>query len=260
MTRPFLAITLGDPAGCGPWVGVRAALDPRVRRRAKPILVGDAWVLHHFVRIKNLRLTPLLHWADYSEKPGQVNVWHIPHPNIRTLVLGQAQKVGGQSACESVRTAVALAQSGQVAAVVTGPVSKESFKAAGLAYPGHTEMLAALSGAGPVEMIMMAGTLRTLLVTRHLPLKEVPGALTARAIVDSVVRADQWARSALGLKHPRWVLCGLNPHAGTTVFLEVKNAALSPPRWPRSDAKVSVRKDRSRRTVPGPTTGPDPMI
>jgi 4-hydroxythreonine-4-phosphate dehydrogenase len=219
MNRPFLAITLGDPAGCGPWVGARAAADRRVLRRCKPLLVGDAWVLHHFVRLKNVRVSPLTNLSDYSEKPGVLNVLHVPHPHIRTLGLGRAQKTGGQSACLAVRAAVDLAQSGKVTAVVTGPVSKESFKAAGVPFLGHTEMLAALSAAGPVEMIMMAESLRTLLVTRHLPLKNVPRALTVRTIVDSVSRADRWARSALGLKHPHWAMCGLNPHAGDNGLL-----------------------------------------
>jgi 4-hydroxythreonine-4-phosphate dehydrogenase len=214
MARPFLAITLGDPAGCGPWVAARAALDPRVTRLARPVLVGDAWVLHRFVRMNALRVSPLMDLSEYTENSGGVNVLHVAHPNIRSLRLGQPQKLSGESAALSVRTAVHLAQTGRVIAMVTGPVSKESFKAAGLPFPGHTEMLAAISGAGPVEMIMMAGTLRTLLVTRHLPLKDVPRALSLRGIVDSVVRANRWAQSDLGLKHPRWVLCGLNPHAG----------------------------------------------
>lgn len=219
MARPFLAITLGDPAGCGPWVGARAAVDPRVTGRAKPLLVGDAWVLNRFVRIKNLRIAPLADITEYSEKPDVVNVLHVPHPEIRTLVLGRPQRVGGESAALSVRTAVMLALAGRVTAMVTGPASKESFKAARSPFPGHTEMLASLSGSGPVEMIMIAEKLRTLLVTRHLPLKDVAGSLTVRSIVESVVRANHWAKLALGLKRPDWVLCGLNPHAGDNGLL-----------------------------------------
>ncbi len=229
MGLPFLAITLGDPAGCGPWVGARAALDDRVRRAARPVLVGDAWVLHRFVRIPRLRIHPIANLSEFSGRPGLVNVLHVPHPNIRTLVLGRPQKIGGESAALSVRTAVSLAMTGRVAAVVTGPVSKESFKAAGLPFPGHTEMLAALSGAGRVEMIMMADTMRTLLVTRHLPLKEVPGALRFQSLVDSVARADRWARSALGLRHPRWAMCGLNPHAGDNGLLGKEEGRLIAP-------------------------------
>lgn len=213
MNRPFLALTLGDPAGCGPWVAARAVLDSRVSRKVRPLLIGDAWILHRYVQIPRLRVTPLANLSGYADNDS-VNVLHVPHPEIRTLQLGRPQKVGGESAALSIRTAVALAQTGKVMGMVTGPVSKESLKAAGLPYPGHTEMLASLSGSGPVEMMMMAETLRTLLVTRHLPLKEVAPALSVRTIVDAVVRADAWARKALGIPRPRWVLCGLNPHAG----------------------------------------------
>lgn len=219
MTRPFLAITLGDPAGCGPWVGARAAMDPRVMARARPLLIGDAWVMNRFVQIKNLRISPLTNLIEYTEKPNMVNVLHVPHPEIRGLILGRPQKVGGESAALAVRTAVLLAMAGRVAALVTGPASKESIRAAGLTFPGHTEMLASLSGSGPVEMIMIAEKLRTLLITRHLPLKDVPGSLSVRTIVESVVRANLWAKSALGLKRPGWILCGLNPHAGDNGLL-----------------------------------------
>jgi 4-hydroxythreonine-4-phosphate dehydrogenase len=210
-------------------VGAWAALDPRVTRRARPVLVGDAWVLHRFVRTKNLRVSPLADLTEYSEKPGVVNVLHVPHPDIRTLILGRPQKVGGESAALAVRTAVSLALTGRVAALVTGPASKESFKAARLPFPGHTEMLAALSGSGPVEMIMIAESLRTVLITRHLPLKEVPGALTEKTVVGSIVRANRWAQSALGLKRPRWVLCGLNPHAGDNGLLGKEERTIGSP-------------------------------
>jgi 4-hydroxythreonine-4-phosphate dehydrogenase len=135
------------------------------------------------------------------------------------LILGKPQKVSGESAALAVRTAVALAQTRRVAAVVTGPVSKESFKAAGLPFAGHTEMLAALSGAGPVEMLMTAQNLRALLVTRHIPLNEVSRRLTTESLVDSVSRADRWIRSAWGLRRPSWIVCGLNPHAGDNGLL-----------------------------------------
>ncbi|MBL8023595.1 MAG: 4-hydroxythreonine-4-phosphate dehydrogenase PdxA [Elusimicrobia bacterium] len=214
MTHPFLAITSGDPAGCGPWVAVHAAQDKRVSQRAKVIVVGDAWVFHKHVRIPGLRIRPITDLKDYSESPLTLNILHVPHPNIRRLSLGHPQKLSGESAALAIRTAVSLALSERVAGVVTGPVSKESLKAAGLPFPGHTEMLAALSGTPSVEMVMRAGPLITLLVTRHLPLKSVPGALSVQGIVDSVTRTNQWAQQVLGLIRPTWGVCGLNPHAG----------------------------------------------
>ncbi len=114
----------------------------------------------------------------------------------------------------AIRAATALALSGKVGAMVTGPVSKESFKAAGSPFPGHTEMLASLCGAGPVDMVMAAGAWRALLLTRHRPLRQVPGALRVLDIVRAVRRVDRWAQSALGLRRPSWAMCGLNPHAG----------------------------------------------
>lgn len=219
MPKPFLAITTGDPAGCGPWVGAGAALDKRVLRRARPVLVGDAWVLHRFYRDAPTRVAVLTDLSEYDPRPHRLNILHVPHPLIANLTLGKPQKVGGESAALAVRTAVVLAQTRRVAAVVTGPVSKESFKAAGVPFPGHTEMLAALSGAGPVEMLMIARRLRALLVTRHIPLKSVAGNLKVRTIVDSVERADRWIRSVWAWRRPSWVVGGLNPHAGDNGLL-----------------------------------------
>jgi 4-phospho-D-threonate 3-dehydrogenase / 4-phospho-D-erythronate 3-dehydrogenase len=212
--RPFLALTLGDPAGVGPWVAAAAALDRAVTRRCRPLLVGDAWVLHRFYGGRAVRVLPLAHLDDYRDKPGLLNVLHVPHPGIRGLVLGRPQKLAGEAAALALRCAAALALERRVAAVVTGPVSKESFHLAGLPYPGHTEMLAALSGARGVEMLMAAGPLKALLVTRHLPLRDVPRRLTVRALADAVKRVNPWLAQVLGRAKARWAVCGLNPHAG----------------------------------------------
>jgi 4-hydroxythreonine-4-phosphate dehydrogenase len=217
---PFLAFTLGDPAGIGPWVSAAAALDGRVRRLCRPLLVGDAWVLHRHLSRPGVRVRPLAHPDDFRAGPGVLNVLHVPHPRIRTLVLGRPQKVGGEAAALAVRTAVGLALRRKVAAVVTGPASKESLRAAGLPFAGHTEMLAALTGSGRVEMLMSAGSLRTVLLTRHLPLKDVPGSLRAAEIVAALRLVDPWLRATLGLKRRvRWAVCGLNPHAGDSGLL-----------------------------------------
>jgi len=212
--KPFLAITLGDPAGCGPWVGVRAAQDPRVTRETRPVLVGDASVLHRFGKRSTFQIKPILSLDEYSCKPGVVNVWHVPHPSIQKLVLGKPQRIGGESAMASVKTAVDLVLAKKVKAVVTGPVSKESFQQAGMPHPGHTEWLASLCKTGPVDMIMAVKERMTLLITRHVPLRQVPDLLTVALIVESVERVDRWMKTVPHLKKMRWLMCGLNPHAG----------------------------------------------
>ncbi|MGQ0644417.1 MAG: PdxA family dehydrogenase [Elusimicrobiota bacterium] len=214
--RPLLAVTLGDPAGIGPWTAAAAALDPGLRRLCRPLLVGDAWV----ARRCGARVLPLADPDEYIDRPGVLNVLHAPHPRIRELVPGRPQKIGGESASLSVQIAASLAMQGRVAAVVTGPVSKESFRLAGVPFPGHTELLAALSGVARSEMLMAAGRLLALLITRHVPLSAVPRRLTVKAISDSVRSADAWLKRALGTgRRPQWALCGLNPHAGDNGLL-----------------------------------------
>lgn len=214
--RPFLAITLGDPAGLGPLVGALAALDPALRKRCRPLLIGDAWALQHLVRWPSLRVNVMAREEDHIDRPGLVNILHVPHPGIARLSLGKPQRVGGESAVLAVRAALGWVSVGRAAALVTGPVSKESFRLAGVPYPGHTEMLAAFGGvpAASVEMVMAAGALRTVLITRHIPLQKVPKALTSEKILGAVARVDAWARGAFLRRGPRWLLCGLNPHAG----------------------------------------------
>lgn len=247
MPRPFLAITLGDPAGIGPLVGARAALDPALRRRSRPLLVGDAWILHRLLHRGGLTVNPLPSINDYLDRPGVANVLHVPHPEIRTLRRGAPQRVGGESAALSVRAAVGLALAGRVAAMVTGPASKESFRLAGLPHPGHTEMLAALCGVKKVEMVMAAGRRRTVLITRHLPLKNVPAALTTKKIIDAVLRVDAWGRTFLGLRgRPRWLLCGLNPHAGDGGLLGNEEIRIVAP------AATALRKKGLRILGPWP--------
>lgn len=243
---PFLAITLGDPAGIGPWVAADAALHPAVRARCRPVLVGDASVVSRHVVRPGLKVRPITDLDGFRPGPRTVNVLHVPHPRIRELVLGRPQRLGGEAASLAVHTAAALAMQRRVAAVVTGPVSKESFKLAGVRFPGHTEMLEALSGVRGAEMVMAAGPLLALLLTRHLPLKRVPGSLSKRLIVDSVRRVDTWMRKSLRLARPRWALCGLNPHAGDNGLLGSEERRIVAP------AAAALRKAGVRVDGPAP--------
>jgi 4-hydroxythreonine-4-phosphate dehydrogenase len=195
-------------------------LNDGLRRRCRPLLVGDAAVVERFVRRPGLGVRPILSLDDYRQTPGVVTILHVPHPEIRTLRLGRPQKVGGESAALAIRTAATLALAGRVGAVVTGPVSKESLHLARVPYPGHTELLAALSGVNDVDMLMAARRpdgrdhLRALLLTRHIPLMSVADRLKPAALAGSIRRVDAWLRGQIRGRRPRWALCGLNPHAG----------------------------------------------
>jgi len=127
---------------------------------------------------------------------------------------GHPSLAGGRAAIAALQKALHLIQTGQADAMVTAPVSKESFAKARYGFPGHTEWLAEQSGVTSFAMLMVAGPLRTILMTRHVPLKDVSRHLTRRVIEESARLGFAFARQVLQKKNPRLALCGLNPHAG----------------------------------------------
>jgi 4-hydroxythreonine-4-phosphate dehydrogenase len=129
-----------------------------------------------------------------------------------TLTLPAA--VAGRIVRASIEAAVGLALSGEVDAIVTGPADKRALRAAGVDFPGHTEWLAALAGGVDVAMMLVAGGLRVVLVTTHLPLREVPAAVTVEGLLTSGRLALRALEEWWGIEDPRLAVCALNPHAG----------------------------------------------
>ena len=182
--RPALAITLGDPRGIGPEVVARALGDPRVRAACDIVLVGPAGTgVEVAERVGE--------WAASSGTPADA----------------------GRLAGLAIERAVLLAQAGAIQGVVTAPIDKAALLAGGRDYPGHTEMLAALTGSR-VAMMLASDTLRVVLATTHLALRDVPRAVTTGAIVDAAEITRTGLRDWFGIDRPRIALCALNPHAG----------------------------------------------
>ncbi|MFA5975313.1 MAG: 4-hydroxythreonine-4-phosphate dehydrogenase PdxA [Elusimicrobiota bacterium] len=194
--KPRIVIALGDPAGIGPEIVSKALQDERVHACCTPLVVGDP-----------LALT--LHRQPLPRAP----MLAVPGLNKR-LRLGHPSAEAGRSAIDSLTQATTLLMAGQAEALVTAPVSKESFDSAGLGFPGHTEWLAVQVGSKPVAMLMVAGPLRTILMTRHIPLQDVSCCLTAARVRESARLGFDFIRRILKKKHPRLVACGVNPHAG----------------------------------------------
>ncbi|MDQ3996700.1 MAG: 4-hydroxythreonine-4-phosphate dehydrogenase PdxA [Gemmatimonadota bacterium] len=186
--RPRLAVTLGDPRGIGAEIVVKALADDRVREAAELVTVG-----------------PRGAGADVAVSVGD---WRD----------SQGPEAAGRLAGLAVERAVELAIAGSVAGVVTAPVDKAALLAGGYDYPGHTEMLAALTGAQVAMMLASsesaASPLRVVLATTHLPLRAVPDAVTVDAIVDAARTTHAGLREWFGIPEPRIALCALNPHAG----------------------------------------------
>ncbi|MBM7067484.1 4-hydroxythreonine-4-phosphate dehydrogenase PdxA [Actibacterium sp. 188UL27-1] len=201
-----LALTCGEPAGIGPEIAVAAY---RQLRGAVPAFyIGDP---DH--------LPPDTGWHEITD-PKQAatrgdSMPVLPHPFPQSNRPGHPTPENAASVIEVIERAVALAQSGAAGGVVTGPIHKKALQdGANFAYPGHTEFLAHLGGAGRVVMMLASDGLRVVPATIHIALADVKQALTASLLCDTIrITADGLQRD-FGLSHPRIAIAGLNPHAG----------------------------------------------
>ena len=197
---PRLAITVGDPAGIGPEVVLRA-LVAADRPAAAFAVYGPIVVLRDRARRFGLRPPEAL----------GVELVDIAFPE--EVPLGHSSAAGGRAAAEAVLAAARDARAGRVDALVTAPLNKESLHAAGYPWPGHTEMLAEAAGTSDVAMMFVGGGLRVALLTIHRSLRSVPDAVTGDE-VRRVVHLVHRELPRFGAARGRIALCGLNPHAG----------------------------------------------
>lgn len=173
--KPRIALTVGDPAGIGPEIAAKAAIDPRVLDVCEPII-------------------------------------YMP-PGPARYEPGVLSGAAGLASYEVLLRAVADAQSGVVDAIATAPVNKEAFKLAGLHWAGHTDLLAHLTGAADVAMMFHSDALRVVLATVHIPLADVPRTITTDLMARNI-RLVARELPRFGIAAPRIGVAGLNPHAG----------------------------------------------
>lgn len=213
--RPTIAVTMGDPAGVGPEIALKAALEPHVRDKCRPVIVGSLSVLEAVAAALDIpcRLEPFSSSEPLGGEPLPVEVVDLANCRPGEFEMGRVSPLCGRAAADYVEKAVEMALHGLAAAVVTAPVHKESLNLAGLDVPGHTELLAKLTGARECAMMLVAGSLRVSHVTTHVALKDVPAGITADR-VHSVIRLTHGALVAMGVVSPRIAVAGLNPHCG----------------------------------------------
>jgi 4-hydroxythreonine-4-phosphate dehydrogenase len=181
--RPRIAVTLGDPRGIGPEVTRKALADPGVRDAADWVVVGPA------------------------------GTEMVPAVEVGTWVRGGSAADAGRLAGQALESAIALALRGDVHGLVTAPLDKSALLAGGYPFPGHTEMLAELTGSD-VAMMLASDRLRVVLATTHVPLRAVPD-LIATGVIERTARvARQGLADWFGIPDARLALCALNPHAG----------------------------------------------
>jgi len=206
-----IAVTPGDPAGVGPDLVVQAA------QQAWPfawVVLGDPQTLGQRAAVLGLRLR-LRQWdpGDPGEPspPGELWVW--PHPLERPAEPGHPDTAHVRNTLSALEHGVRACLDGAFQALVTGPLNKALINSAGIAFTGHTEYIAAITGGDPVMMLTAPG-LRVALVTTHLPLARVSEAITRERLGRTLRVLDRNLRRRFGINAPRILVCGLNPHAG----------------------------------------------
>lgn len=214
--RPIIAIPMGDPAGVGPEIVVRAMTSEAVYQKARPLVVGDARVLRRALQFPNLPAVEICSVDDPEKgdyRVGVLNVLDLHNIAVEDYEIGKVSALCGRAAYEYIEKSIELAISGRAKAVATTPINKESLHAANVPYIGHTEIFGALTGTeDPLTIFELRDTL-VFFLTRHVSLRRACDLITKERIMDYVKRAFR-VMHQLGLENPSMAIAGFNPHCG----------------------------------------------
>ncbi|MCF6306233.1 MAG: 4-hydroxythreonine-4-phosphate dehydrogenase PdxA [Rhodobacteraceae bacterium] len=204
----LIAITMGDPAGIGPEITAKLVADGKCE---SCVIFGDPTIMSAAFAKLNIshKLNVITGLADFNKD--RINLLQTSE-HLGNIEIGEVSEIAGQAAFDAIAKAIDQAMAGKIKAIVTAPIHKESLAAAGYTYPGHTEILAHMSGA-KVAMMLVNDDIRTVLVTIHMSLRDAIDAGDFNAQCAAIMHAQQGARE-MGIKKPRIAVAGLNPHAG----------------------------------------------
>jgi 4-hydroxythreonine-4-phosphate dehydrogenase len=216
--RPYLGLTMGDPAGIGPEILAKALANKQVARICRPIVIGSRPVMEATVRSLRLpvRVVPVTghDTQDGSEKNGEIRIFDPLSQPLGRFRIGRAAENTGAASVRFIETAVRLARAGCIGGIVTAPINKEAINLAGFKYPGHTELLADLTRTREVGMMIVGGPLRVMFVTTHVALRDLSEMLTSHRVTRAIRLAHRALHEFFGVPRPRIGLAALNPHAG----------------------------------------------
>ncbi|HET6196885.1 MAG TPA: 4-hydroxythreonine-4-phosphate dehydrogenase PdxA, partial [Acetobacteraceae bacterium] len=214
-TRPILAVTMGDPAGIGPEIAVRALLSPEVRTCSRSFLIGDARVFERALSVCGLSasLNRTAGPESLADRDGVIDVIHQDTADPAVLQMGKVQALGGEAAYAAIRSSIDLAMAGRVAGVATTPINKESLKAAKIPFIGHTEMFAEHTGAREEMTMFTISGLKIFFLTRHLSLIDACRQITRERTLSGIEKCMK-ALHQLGIDTPHLAVAALNPHGG----------------------------------------------
>ncbi len=213
--RPIIAITMGDAAGIGPEIIVKALTREEIYSVCRPLVVGESTIMQEAIKLVNkpLQLHSVNTIVDLQGQFGILDLLDLHNLARSEVVVGQIGKACGRAAMEYVVKAAQLALEGQVKAIVTTPINKEAARQAGYGELGHLELLARLTGATEYATMLVSGTLRVVHLTTHYSLKRACELVTKERILAKLKLTNQ-SFQRWGMAQPRIAVAALNPHAG----------------------------------------------
>jgi len=213
--RPILAITMGDPAGIGPEITVKALAQEKIHEICAPVVIGDKEALLDADRFSHtgLEFHEIKEIRDARNRHGVLDYINLSYLEKGGWAYKEVCALCGKASFAYVCRGIELALSGDVHGVVTGPINKEALAAAGVPYSGHTEIFADHTGTKDYGMLLLSDALRVIHVTTHVSMREACDRITAERVFQTIRLADE-ALIALGVDKPRIAVAGLNAHAG----------------------------------------------
>jgi 4-hydroxythreonine-4-phosphate dehydrogenase len=211
---PIVGITMGDPAGVGPEVIVKALARPDAYAFCRPLVVGDTKQLARADRLLGLKQRCVAVRSPAEAKFTRGTIECIDTGAVpEDIAYGKVSTAAGEAAYRYIERAVKLALDREIDAVCTGPINKEAMNGAGHKFPGHTELLAKLTGTKEVSLTLLAPKLRVIHVTAHIGLIDAVERIDA-ALVERTIARGRDLLTRAGMADPRIGVCGINPHAG----------------------------------------------
>lgn len=212
---------MGDPAGIGPEIIIKCIIDKTIASKIKPVIIGNLSAfkrVEHFNNLKN-NLTILSPGSQVTDLKNTFNsksgIIFIQSDMLKSITgFGEISGINGQSSFLAVKTGIDLSLRKQVDAMVTGPICKEAWKAAGIDFPGHTELLAKMTKTKEYSMMFFSPLIKIILVTIHESIEKVPALITKDKVIETCITGYKMYKKYFGIKHPKLACAGLNPHAG----------------------------------------------
>ncbi len=206
---------MGDPAGIGPEIVVKALADDKVNQVAKTVVIGDKSTIEQAMRFCNLNLEVKaiedVQKGDY--RTGVINLIDLKNVDIKSLEIGKVQGMAGKAAFDYIKKSVELAMAGKIDALATTPINKEALKAGQINYIGHTEILEDLTNSKDPLTMFQVYDLRVFFLSRHVSLRKACDMVTEERLFDYIQRCMK-ALERLGINNAKMAVAGLNPHSG----------------------------------------------